>query len=258
MIYTASKKLLLLSLPILSLSGCTLQFWSDSQVSSVQDQLSWLNQQNTELNNQIQVLSGENAILKQENESLKTRTWDENVVNTNKTQIGELEKQVENLNSDVVKCKTALLQEKINNKSTEIQNTGTNTQINNTAIKSDRYRKIYSTNYSLSEIDNTNNSKTYKICLASDKNICIDLIQYNSTFSNYYKWLFSDSNWKITITTTINGEKIWKCWAGMYESKRCYNESSNWTLIMNISDQRWEWFNWWVYDPKEILKVIDF
>jgi hypothetical protein len=137
---------------------------------------------------------------------------------------------------------------------------------NNQPIQSDTwiiqntYRKIDSTAYDSNKKENW----VYEICLNTNKWVCIDLLEYTWTFKDYYISLLPleesnelEPNRKPVITTTIQWKKERKCSAYM-ESSLCFQENSKGTLIMIISNQKWEWFHGWEYDPKEILKVIDF
>lgn len=127
-----------------------------------------------------------------------------------------------------------------------------------------RYRKIYSKNYSLSKKSHNSDSVTYKICLASDHTICTELIQYAWKFTDYYKSIMPQedvdnlpASRQPMIASTISWKKKWKCTLYI-ESQICFNESNNNSLIMIINDQQGEWFHGGEYDPKEILKVIGF
>jgi regulator of replication initiation timing len=142
----------------------------------------------------------------------------------------------------------------------ECEKIGNTYSNNNSLTTKDRYRKIYSNNYSIYKKDNTK----YEICLAWNNNVCINLFQYVWKFAEYYKTLLPKEDldnlpswWQPNIVSIIEWRKTWKCTLWV-ESNVCFNENSNGSLIMILSDQRWEWFHWWEYDPREILKSIDF
>lgn len=124
-----------------------------------------------------------------------------------------------------------------------------------TSTKNDRYRKIYSTKYSLY----TKPNGVYKICLAENNDVCINLIQYNGTFDSYYLnefFISLDSN--IPPHEVVDGKLHRTCTMWVAESLFCYVESKKWTLIMDITDVKWEWFHGGEHDPRELLKVIGF
>lgn len=128
----------------------------------------------------------------------------------------------------------------------------------------ERYRKIYSNKYSLYKEDQL----TYKICIVWDNDVCINLVQYNWLFMEYYNMMVpiwypgSDlpkiDTWRQLTWEILKWRKERTCFGSYLENQFCVNENPNWALIMNIADQMWIGFNWWEYDPKEILKVIDF
>ncbi len=118
---------------------------------------------------------------------------------------------------------------------------------------STRYRKIYSTKYSLYK----KNNEVYTICLAGNNDVCIDITQYHWDFQQYWtSKLWLSNNLDSSVFSTVAWRKIWKC-TTIYDSEFCFNENKNGTLIMNIWNS-WIGFHNGLYDPKEILKVIDF
>ena len=123
-----------------------------------------------------------------------------------------------------------------------------------------RYWKLYSNNYSLY----TKSPMEYEICLAWNRNICIYILQYDWAFKEYYKTIMPKEDrdnlspsWQPMITETIKGKLSRKCTL-FIESWICFNENASGSLIMTINDQAWTWFHGWVYDFREILKVIGF
>jgi len=243
------KLLLLITLPLFFLSGCwiisnkqTCSTWDIANISLLQEQLSGL----------IAELSwsqADNTLLRTNLSGLEQicTTWDIEKISQLEAQISGLIMQNYSLQAENTLLKANLPK----------QNTGTNLARTTTGS---RYRKIYSDQYSIY----TKNKTTYTICLAENQSVCIDISQHTWNFKTYYKSLMpaADRNnlaasREPTIVSTISWKMQRKC--SLYiESQVCFNENLNWILVMIISDQQWVWFNGWAYDPKDILKVIDF
>lgn len=115
-----------------------------------------------------------------------------------------------------------------------------------------QYRRLESEKYTVNKKD----SENYEICINWKPDVCISLLQYGWSFQSYYELIAPEEEIQ-PANSTISGKKERQCIPHI-ETEICFNENPNWALIMIISDLRGEWFFWWEYDPKEILKNIDF
>jgi len=108
----------------------------ENQISSMNEQILQLNEQINSLNSQIDELTTENEELKQNSEENIDDGYEVNQVNT---------KDVEQLEAELEKYKTALIQEKLKNSSTNTQTTVSNTTTNTTQTTKEIWyiKKIY-------------------------------------------------------------------------------------------------------------------
>ncbi len=118
-----------------------------------------------------------------------------------------------------------------------------------------QYRRLESNLYTVNKKD----SENYEICITWKPDVCISLLQFGWPFELYYSTIVpaEEKQPEQSINSTIQWKKERKC-VPHIETEICFNENTNWTLIMVVSDLRGEWFFWWEYDPKDILRNIDF
>ncbi len=196
----------------------------------------------------------------------------ETTVNSNSKlneQISLLQKQIIGLNSEIQELKNDIEQYKQELTQEQIKNSTCNENINNTITTTNttsnsdsRYRKIYSNDYSIYKKDNS----IYNICLAWNKDICIDLIQYNGTIWQYlYNYVTApeDKQYGVSeptpnLVSTYETSHKNRNQVRIHESNVYYTVSGKSTLIMVVSDQKGEGFHGGEYNPKNILNVIDF